>query len=301
MGNKVINVFNELNNIRAIAMEIKKKHPDFPMDLSKVETTTDKKEVVRIFKEATNIFNEQFAVDFFDQNIIDKYVALIDGTEDPELLEYIVRNTSANIGDRALTNKHMPENVLREYAEIETEDEIDKVWYLVGILDNPNTPTDIIKKVIDEYAEAIKADSASDDWDYFTDAINEKTDSMSLAVLAYYLYKTPYVINLYGLRYDNFWEEKLNWDEYKPIFEELIRKSPSEYGCLCVTFGEWTAEEIAKLAVHEESNVRAGVIMHKNTDISVIQQLTKDEDEDIVAMAEIQLDILNEGKEEDEE
>lgn len=289
-----MNVFNELNNIRAIAMEIKKKHPDFPMDLSKVETTTDKKEVVRIFKEATNIFKEQFEADFFDQNIIDKYVALIDGTEDPELLEYIVRNTSANIGDRALTNKHMPENVLREYAEIETEDEIDKVWYLVGILDNPNAPTDIIKKVIDQYAEAIKADSVSDDWDYFTDAVNEKTDSMSLAVLAYYLYKTPYVINLYGLRYDNFWEEKLNWDEYKPIFEELIRKSPSEYGCLCVTFGEWTAEEIAKLAVHEESNVRAGVIMHKNTDISVIQQLTKDEDEDIVAMAEIQLDILKE-------
>ena len=297
MGN-AISILNQVNNMRALAMVFKKKHPEFPMDLSKFETTTDTKEVVRLFKEAVAIFKMKFEVDMYDSEIVKKFVKIIDETDDPELLEYIVRNTTANIGDRALENKYMPESVLREYAEIQMEDEIDVVWYRVGILDNPNTPKDLIKKLIDEYAEAIKENPDSEDWEYFANAVNEKIDGMPLELIAYYLWKTSFIISLYGLRYDNFWDEELDWEENKPIFEELIKKAPEEYGCLFVTFGEWTTEEIAKLALHEEPNVRAGVIMHKNTDISVIQQLTKDEDEDVVAMAEIQLEILTDKKEE---
>lgn len=289
-----INYLNEVNNIRAIAMEVKKKHQDFPMDLSKFETTTSVKEIVKLFKNLNEIIKENYESDYYDSNIVEKYVALIASLKDPEILEYIVRNTAANIGDRALANQYIPENVLLEYLEIETEDLIDKIWYLVGILDNPKASSDVIKKVIDKYVEAITENPEVEDWEYTANAINEKIDSMSLDMLAYYLYKTPYVINLYGLRYDNFWDEKLNWEENKPIFEELIKKSPEEYGCLFVTFGEWTTDEIAKLALHEEPNVRAGVIMHENVDIDIIQKLTEDEDEDVAAMAEIQLEIMKE-------
>ena len=74
----------------------------------------------------------------------------------------------------------------------------------------------------------------------------------------------------------------------------LFENSPTLYGCLCVTFGKWTNEELLDFATHSNSYVKMGVAMNPTTDKSIIRKLTMDDDDRVSTVAIRTLEVQEE-------
>ena len=197
---------NTLKDIRELAMELKREHTSFPMDLSQVENTKYEKEAICIFKEINDIVKEKYSMDYTIPKVKNKYMDLINGLENSDALEYILKNTPLTIGVWTLSNKYISEKILREYAEIQTQDETETLWCRRKIICNPNTPEDIIKKIIDEYTS-----NHLEELEYIEEVFDDNMERFSLELIIYYLYKLPKTVSIHDLSYDKFCGQEINW------------------------------------------------------------------------------------------